>query len=45
MLKEVIEGRIDGRRPKGRKRFGMLRELEVDEYANMERRTDNGETW
>ena len=45
LLKEVIEGRIDGRRPKGRKRIGLLSELKEDGYANMKRRADNRETW
>ena len=45
LLKEVIEGRIDGRRPSGRKRIGMLSELKEDGYAKMKRRADNRETW
>jgi len=40
-----MEGRIDGKRPKGRKRIGMLSELKEDGYANMKRRTDNRESW
>ena len=45
LLKEVIEGRIDGKRPKGRKRIGMLSGLKEDGYASMKRRTDNRESW
>ena len=45
LLKEVIEDRIDGRRPKGRKRVGMRSELKEDGYANMKRRADNREIW
>ena len=45
LLKEVIEGRIDGRRPRGRKRLGMLSELKEDGYAKMKRRTENRELW
>ena len=45
MLKEVIEGRIDGRRPKGRKRIGMLNDLKEGGYATMKRRDENREKW
>ena len=45
LLKEVIEGRIDGERPRGRKRLGMLSELKEDGYAKMKRRTENRGLW
>ena len=45
LLKEVIEGRTDGRRLEGRKRIGMLSKLKEDGYANMKRRADNTEIW
>ena len=45
LLKEVIEGRIDGRRPRGRKRIGMISELKEDGQSNMKRRSDNREIW
>ena len=45
LLKVVIEGRIDGRRPRGRKRIGMISELKEDGHANMKRRADNREVW
>ena len=35
LLKEAIESRIDGIRPKGRKRIGILSELKEDGYAKM----------
>ena len=41
LLKEVIEGRINGRRPRGRKRLGMLSELEEDGYTKNNRKTEN----
>ena len=41
LSKEVIEGRIDGRRPKERKGIGMLSELKEDGHAKMKRRADN----
>ena len=45
LLKEIIEGRIDGKRPRGRKRLGMISELTEDGYANMKRRTENRTLW
>ena len=45
LLKEVIEGRIDGKRPRGRKRLGMLSDLKEDGYAKMKRRTENRGLW
>ena len=45
LLKEVIEGRIDGKRSKGRKRIRMLSELKEDGYAKMKRRAYNREIW
>ena len=45
LLKDVIEGRIDGKRPRGRKRVGMLSDTKKDGYANMKRRTENRELW
>ena len=41
LLKEIIEERIGGRRPRGRKRLGMLGELKEDGYAKIKRRTEN----
>jgi len=36
MLREVIEGRMIGKRPRGRKRFGMLNEfLKESSYAEL----------
>ena len=45
LLKEVIEGRIDGKIPRRRNGIGMLSELKEDGYASMKRRTDNRESW
>ncbi len=45
LLKEVIEGRIEGKRPRGRKRLGMLCELKDQGYANMKRKTEDRVLW
>ena len=46
LIKEVIEGRMDGKRPRGRKRIGMLNELHENEsYREMKRRAEDRESW
>ena len=46
LLKTVIEGRMEGRRGRGRKRIGMLDDLIKDEhYAHMKRRADDRAAW
>lgn len=45
LLKEVIEGRMEGRRPRGRRRIGMLDELKVGGYYEMKRRTEDRNEW
>jgi hypothetical protein len=45
LLKEVIEGRMDGKRPRGRKRLGMLNELKEDGYASMKRKVEDRGLW
>jgi len=45
-LKLVIEGRMEGKRPRGWKRFSMLDELiDGKSYAVMKRRTTDRELW
>ena len=44
-LKEVIEGRMEGRRPRGKRRIGMLDELKVRGYYEMKRRTEDRDEW
>ena len=45
LLKEVIEGRIEGRRPRGRRRICMLDELKGGGYYEMKRRLENRDEW
>ena len=46
MLREVIEGRMIGKRPRGRKRFGMLNEFPKESsYAELRRKAENRKEW
>ena len=45
VLKEVIEGRMEGKRPRGRPRFGMLDDLITNSYEDMKRKTEDREKW
>ena len=45
LQKEVIEGRMIGKRPRGRKRLGMLNEfLKQASYAELKGKTENRKT-
>jgi len=41
LLREVMEGRMEGKRPRGRPEKGMLDELLVESYGNMRRKAEN----
>ena len=45
LLKEVIEGKMEGRRPRGRPRIGMLDELKEGSYTDMKRRAEDRLKW
>ena len=45
LMKDVIEGRMIGKRPPGRRRYGMLRELSEGSYATMKRRAEERSDW
>ena len=46
LMKLVIEGRMEGKRGRGRKRFGMLDDIKNgEEYVVMKRRAENREKW
>src|SRR6218665_3210515 len=45
LLREVIEGRMIGKRPRGRKRLGMLTEfLKESSYVELKRKAENGKS-
>src|SRR6218665_1650759 len=45
-VREVIEGRMIGKRPRGRKRLGMLNEfLKESSYAELKRKAENRKEW
>ena len=45
LLKLVLEGRMKGKRPRGRLRIGMIDELKEGSYVNMKRRAEDREKW
>jgi hypothetical protein len=45
LLKEVIEGRMEGSKPRGRPRMGMLDDLITRSYVDMKRKTEDREGW
>ena len=45
LLREVMEGRMEGKRPRGRPRKGMLDEVLVESYGNMKRKAENRDEW
>ena len=45
LLKEVVEGKMEGKRPRGRPRKGMLDELKKGSYIDMKRRAEDRQLW
>ena len=45
LMREVLEGRMIGKRPKGRPKIGMLEELKEGSYEDMKRRAQDREGW
>lgn len=45
LLRDVMEGRMEGRRTRGRKRKSMLGELMIDGYEKMKRSAQNRVAW
>jgi hypothetical protein len=45
MMRDVMEGRMDGRRPRGRPRMSMLEELKEGSYQFMKRRAQDRQEW
>jgi len=44
-MKLVLEGRMDGKRPRGRPRMGMVDDVLDETYGNMKRKAENRESW
>ena len=45
LLKEVIEGRMEGKRVRVRPKLGMLNDLISHSYVEMKRKTEYREHW
>ena len=45
LLKLVLEGRMEGKRGRGRPRLGMISELKEGSYVEMKRRAEDREGW
>ncbi len=45
IMRDVIEGRMEGRRSRGRPRLGMLDELKEGSYVKMKRRAGDRADW
>ena len=46
LLKDVVEGRMEGKRPRGRKRIGMIDDLKEGlSYEILKRRAENRDRW
>ena len=45
LLKEVIEGRMVGKRPRGRKRIGFLNLIKKGTYGEMKRMAEDRNVW
>src|SRR6476469_4973433 len=45
LMKLVLEGRMEGKRPKGRPRIGMIDDVLDERYRDMKRKAENQESW
>jgi len=45
LLMDVMKGKMQERRPRGRPRIGMLNELNKGSYGQMKRRAEDREGW
>ena len=44
-MKLVLEGRMEGKKPRGRTRIGMIDKLKEGSYVSMKRRAEDREKW
>ena len=45
LLKQVIEGRMEGNKPRGRPRIRIIDDLIENSYVEMKRRAENRDAW
>ena len=46
LLKEVIEGRMEGKRTRGRKRISMLKDIiDSSNYSDLKKKAEDREKW
>ena len=45
LMKLVLEGRTEGKRPRGRPRMGMIDDVLDETYGDMKRKAENRENW
>ena len=45
LLKLVLEGRMEGKKGRGRPRLGMIDDLKQGSYENMKRKSEDREKW
>ena len=45
LIKLVLEGRMEGKRPSGRPRMGMIDDVLDETYGDMKRKAVNRESW
>ena len=45
LLKLTLDGRMEGKRKRGRPRMGMIDDLKEGSYVNMKRRAEDREGW
>src|SRR6476469_5269152 len=45
LMKSVLEGRMEGKGPKGRPRMSMINDVLDETYGDMKRNAENRESW
>ena len=45
LMKLVLEGRMEGKRPRERPRMGMIDDVLDETYGDMKRKAENRENW
>src|SRR6476469_7994799 len=45
LMKFVLEGRMEGKRPRGKPRMSMINDVLDETYGDMKRKAENRENW